>query len=260
MEMTFNDYINNPMGKKNSVFASRELYREMYRKKLDAILLREVGKVKYKLYKTKDKNMYIIHFKIPSEPLKNFYYDTVIQFYSKDHGVQISNNLKKYYVKFYSNDPSFVFTFAHSFKQNNLFIKDLESKMSKEALKTKAIERNPKDEVGYVKSIFFAYLLMEQYGLFDKTMFDIYGETYNKNRFLETVTHADVKVNDRIEKQSEANKKKKIEREKEKYEQNKIRKEANPININPISTVNRANRTKRTNRVSSVKKTKKSRK
>ena len=123
MEMTFNDYINNPMGKKNSVFGSRELYREMYRKKLDAILLREVGKVKYKLYKTKDKNMYIIHFKIPSEPLKNFYYDTVIQFYSKDHGVQISNNLKKYYVKFYSNDPSFVFTFAHSFKQNNLFKK-----------------------------------------------------------------------------------------------------------------------------------------
>ena len=47
-----------------------------------------------------------------------------------------------------------------------------------------------------------------------------------------------------------------IEREKEKYEQNKIRKEANPININPISTVNRAKRSKRTNRVSSVKKTK----
>lgn len=128
--------------------------------------------------------------------------------------------------------------------------------MSKEALKTKAIERNPKDEVGYVKSIFFAYLLMEQYGLFDKTMFDVYGETYNKRHFLETVTHADIKVRDRIDKQSEANKKKKIEREKEKYEQNKIRKEANPININPISTVNRAKRSKRTNRVSSVKKTK----
>ncbi len=48
MKMTFDQYINNPMGIKNAVFSAREMYKELYTKKLNVILVREVGKVLYK--------------------------------------------------------------------------------------------------------------------------------------------------------------------------------------------------------------------
>ena len=52
MEMTFNDYIMNPMGKGSAVMSAthRELMRMQYQKKFDNILLREKGKLDYRLF------------------------------------------------------------------------------------------------------------------------------------------------------------------------------------------------------------------
>lgn len=247
--MTFDEYISNPMGKKNAVFSQREVFREIYTKKLDAILVREVGKVKYQLYYDKKNNKYYVHFKMPSEPIKDFYYDTVIEFYTKDHGISLGKTLSKYDVKFYSNDPSFMFTFAHAMKKNNMFIKDLEPRMAKKALKEVGKEKNPKDEVGYVKSIFFAYLLMKNYGLFAKVQFDSYAKPYNRKELLNNVTQAEEKVQARIDAGEELRKEKANERRKqERADQRKVRREENPINIQPTGNV------KKSNKVSHVKK------
>ena len=40
MEMTFDTYINNLMGKNNMVISQRSMYRELYTDKLDTIILR----------------------------------------------------------------------------------------------------------------------------------------------------------------------------------------------------------------------------
>ena len=137
MNMTYNDYIQNPMGRENAVYSARYMYRDLYTQKLDTIMVRENGKINYKLYYTKDER-YIVHMKIPSEAVPNFYYDTVIEFYTNNEVNKHSNSLDKYYTKFYSNDPSFVFTFAHAFIKNKMFVEDMIPKMSKEAVKNKA--------------------------------------------------------------------------------------------------------------------------
>ena len=216
MEMTFDNYIVNPMGVKNSVFSKREMYREMYRQKLDKILVRESGKVDYKLYT--DKDNYYVWFKIPSEVIPNFYYDVVIKFYPKSNEVKLTKTLKDYYIKFYSNDPSFVFTFAYAMEKNKLFIDELAPVMSKEALKNKAKERNPKAEIGYVKSLFFAYLLMRQHHLFDKLLYEENGLPFNIKELLSNITPADKKIRDRQEAQIELSKNKSIEKKKLKNE------------------------------------------
>lgn len=213
MEMTFDNYIVNPMGIKNSVFSQREMYRELYRQKLDKILVREGGKVNYKLYK--DKDNYYAWFKIPSEVISNFYYDVVIKFIPKSNAVKLTKSLKEYNVKFYSNDPAFVFTFAYAMEKNKLFIDELAPVMSQEALKERAKERNPKSEVGYVKSLFFAYLLMRQYNLFDKLLYEENGISFNIKELLSKITPADKKIRDRQEAQIELNKKNRIAKAKE---------------------------------------------
>ncbi len=223
MEITYDGYIQNPMGIKNSVISNREMYRGMYIDKLDKILVREVGKVNYFLYK--DKNKFYVHMRIPSEVVDKFYYDTIIEFYTDKKELLSSRTLSDYYVKFYSNDPSFVFTFAHAFIKNKIFIEDLESKMSKQAIQKNADIKNPANQVGYVKSLYFAYLLMKQYGLFNKIQYETNAKPYNKKELLTHIEHADTKIQKRQEGEAEQKKKKRIEREKSKNTQNPIRNE-----------------------------------
>ena len=173
MEMTFDEYIQNPMGVANAVISNRVMYRNLYTQKLDFILVREAGNIEYHLYKKNDN--YIAYLKIPSEVVDKFYYDVLIEFRPPKKAIT-GTTLKDYYVRFYSNDPSFVFTFTHAFIANKIFITELSDKMSKKAIKEKAKEKNPKDQVGYVKSLYFAYLIMSKRGLFNKVK---YMEKYN---------------------------------------------------------------------------------
>lgn len=195
--MTFEEYINNPMGKHNSVFSHRQMYQTMYMQKLDAILLREVGKVKYTLYI--DKDTYILHMKVPSEVVEKFYYDVVVEFSSTNPATKIGNSLRKYDVRFYSNDPSFCYTFAHAFNKNKLFIDMLKDKMPRDFLNKVAKEKNPKDQVGYVKSIFFCFLLAERYNLFDKAIYRVYQTKFDKKQFLDSIEFAETKIQKRQE-------------------------------------------------------------
>ena len=211
MKITYTQYINNPLGEKSSVITNRGMYQKLYRDKLDKILLREGGKENYNLYKNKDN--YYIHFKIPSEVINKFYYDTIVEFYTDDALKAKSASLKDYYVRFYSNDPAFVYTFGHAFIKNKIFIEDLLPKMTRESKTTVAKEKNPKDLVGYVKSLFFAYLLIGDYGLFSKSLYDKSGQSYSKNKLLKEVEHAKDKIRKRQEEEEKLRKQKRREKQ-----------------------------------------------
>lgn len=186
--MTFDEYIQNPMGEKNAVISNRTMYRNYYQEKLDKVMVREQGKIDYKAY-TAGKR-YIMYIKIPSEVVPNFYYDVLIEFTPPKSQI-VGFKLDKYDVKFYSNDPSFVYTFAHAFKRNGMFFTEYEDKMSERALKEKADEKNPKDLVGYVKSLYFAYLIMRKRGLFSTVH---YVNSYNSKAVHREIMDAEKKI------------------------------------------------------------------
>ena len=164
MGVTFKDYINNPMGEKNSVFTQREALRQVYVEKFNKIMVREMGNINVQLFTNDDK--YIAFLKIPSEVIEKFYYDVVIEFSPPNLINKLDKSLENYNVKFFSNDPAFVFTFAYAFNKNKLFITDLEQKMSKEALEEKAKIKNPNASIGYVKSLYFAYFIRNCHTIF----------------------------------------------------------------------------------------------
>lgn len=207
--MTYEEYITNPMGGKNAVFAARDMYKKMYTEKWDKLIVRENGVIK--IIPMKSKTDYYVYIKIPSEVVPKFYYDVVVRFYPpKDKTVSIQQNLKNYDVQFFSNDPSFVFTFAHAFKKHGMFLDDLALRMSKEALKFPAKERNPSDSIGYVKSLYFAYLVLKEKGYFSKAAYNTVAP-YDKKGLLASIEDADEKINER---QKKAAKLQKQERQK----------------------------------------------
>lgn len=212
MKLTFPEYIANPM--QNRVMSNREMYYKMYSDKLDKLIVRENNQIPFYLFKDNDKR-YIALIKVPSESVKRFFYDVVIEFTSNDPKAISSSSIRNYDVRFYSNDPAFVFNFCYSFMQNDLFFTDLESKMSKMARTQKAVITNAKNEVGYCKSIFFAYLIMEMRDLFEKDSFSAQGRKYDKHILLSMVDHSNTKLANR--KQTEEDQK----RDQKKFERSK---------------------------------------
>ena len=194
---TFKEYINNPQGKGSASIPNRELIKQNYSTEWDALCLRENGLILYHMYKGNED--YFIHYKIPSGIIDKFYYDVVIRFFPPNgnkKAVMLETNLDNYEVQFYSNDPSFVFTYCYAFNSHHLFIKDLESKMSKRALKEPAKVKNPRNDIGYVKTIYFAYLEMKRGNLFSKGRWDGVADKYSKNVWNNVVAHADDKIKD----------------------------------------------------------------
>lgn len=203
MEMSFRQYIDNPMGKRNAVFSQREMYKKMYTEKFNKIILREAGKIDFSLYIDKKKDRYYIHLKIPSETIKNFYYDAVVMFYTDDASVRASSSLQEYYAKFFSNDPAFVFTYLRVFLKEDMFFEDMKSKSSKLALTKDPKERNPYEIPGYSKILYFAYLYMKSKNLFSKNMYESYATEYDKKKLLSKVEHTDIKIQNRQEAEKE---------------------------------------------------------
>ena len=212
--MTFQQYIDNPMGKHNAVFSQRDLFKQLYTEKFDKVFLREAGKIDFTLYVDVKKDIYVAHIKVPSETVKDFYYDAVILFYTNDAAKRASSSLQDYYVKFFSNDPAFVFTYLRVFLKNDLFVEALKEKSSKLALKNDPKEKNPYEVPGYSKILYFAYLFMKTKNLFSKHMYTSYGIPYVEKRLVQNVMHTDEKIALRQElgekqRKQEANEKKK---------------------------------------------------
>ena len=196
MKITLLDYIKNPMG--GNVMTNRAMYHQLYVDKFDKLLVRENGRIEYHLYR--DAEDYIIHFKIPSEKIAKFYYDVVFRFTPNSAADKDAKTLNNYSVTFFSNDPSFIFTYANVFIKNKLIMEDLLDKIPAKAKKEPPKETNPKNIIGYVKSFYFAYLVMKQHGLFNKVVFSGNGRRYFKVIFTKQIEHADKKIDERISK------------------------------------------------------------
>ena len=189
--MTFDEYISNPMGKKNAVYSQRFMFQKLYQQKYELTMAREANGMRFTLYKSKNEKRFIAHFYVPSEVVPRFVYDVVVEFTAPSDEVAAEKTFKNYQVKFFANDPAFVFTFAHAFRSAGMFFDGLSSKMSKLALKEKPKETNPKEIIGYVKSIYFAYIFYKGKGLYNKSMW-YNAIPINMKMLTNSITHADV--------------------------------------------------------------------
>lgn len=216
MEITFDQYIQNPQLRSNAVLNStaREAIRTDYLKRYNGILLREKGNIDYKLYEDKKSNSFYAHIKIPSEHVEKFYYDVVIRFFANEN-IKNPEDLFDYNIQVFSNDPAFVYTYAYVFNANDLFIQSLAPKMSKKALKKTPDEKNPYKQVGYVKTLYFAYLTMKNKGLNKLSKFKTEASRFSLVALSTSITKADNKIEDREAEGAKQAKKKAADKKKQ---------------------------------------------
>lgn len=194
LKTTFDHYIKNPAIVGTSTIQNN-LLKDNYSIRFDTLLVREGGNLRYKLYKDSKGNKYI-HIKIPSELIPNFYYDVVIEFVESTI-LSVTSSLEKNNIKFFSNDPAFIFTYAYAFNKNGLIIDSLKNKLPKECLENKANVKNPRSNIGPVKSFYFAYFFIKLKKLFSKSNWKNISDL-NDGTFDKTIVHASRKIDDRI--------------------------------------------------------------
>ena len=192
--ITFPEYIRNPSNSRTKIVGETEVARAVYNDKYNKMLLQCAGHINYLLWRNSTGDKYVIYVQLPSETVPKLYYDVVVEFTSKDDGAMRLMHLKEYKVRFFSNDPNFIFTYANAFHRKDLLVKDLIPKISEKALKEPPKITNPNKLVGYVKSIYFVYLFMENKGLFNKLMWLNAGNMENmKSFFSQYIMHSDKK-------------------------------------------------------------------
>jgi hypothetical protein len=193
--LTFPEYIRNPSGSRTKIVGETEVARAVYSDKYNKMLLQCAGQINYILWKNSAGDKYVIYVQLPSEKVPKLYYDVVIEFTTLDDAEKRMPHLKQYKVRFFSNDPNFIFTYANAFKRKDLLVKDLLPKISEKALREPPNKTNPTKTVGYVKSLYFVYLFMENKGLFNKLMWLNAGSfDQMKVFFNQYIMHSDRKL------------------------------------------------------------------
>ena len=139
------EFLKKPFGNTSTI--AEQKYEPKF-KKLES-------KIKVKGYLPADKYT-LIHIAIPSESRENYFYDVVIQFFTDDENIAKERNYEHYYMKFFSNSPSFIYTYAALYHLNGYLIDILLYKLDPVYATKLPKLRNPTMKLFYDSSIYMA--------------------------------------------------------------------------------------------------------
>lgn len=211
---TLKEFIDNPMGKGSNAIPNRQLIKDDLNRRYEQLVRKK--KINVDIYKDSDE--YYFHFKIPSESERNNSYDVVLHFTMDKDDFRSDKNLDRYYVKFFSNSPSFTYTYGFVFNLYGLLVEDLMSKYDDRVLNEDPSTRNPGEIISYEKSIYFAcYHLMQNRHYMNKIILQTLAKPYTKRIILANV-RTDEQIQMEIKKE---NNRIKEEKEKEKRKEQK---------------------------------------
>ena len=198
------DFIADPFGR-----GSADVPREWITKSDTYILQKKIRMMKILTYD----DCYSYNVEVPSESNPSVHYDVVIQFIPPNKQMVDKKNVPNYYVKFFSNSPSFIYQYAVLYKVNGFLIDFLYDKMDQAYIDKEP--QKPK-KLMYDKSIYAAcqYLLTGTTAALSKLGL-VTRKKKTKERFFKDIkTFEDVKLtgelntlDKKIDKELEENKK-----------------------------------------------------
>lgn len=161
--------------------------------------LRKNRKIAITKYTSIEDNI-LVHITVGSDSNPNQFYDVILMFFTDDEKEKNGLSFRNYYVKFFSNSPSFIYQYAALYKEQGALIDMLYDKLDPEYADKKPDVTNSSYKMSYDKSIYSACRFMQDQKLsaFSKAM--MFGK-YEKNpdKFFERVHNfQDVKLSNEI--------------------------------------------------------------
>ena len=138
---------------------------------------------------------YLVHIKVGSESNNAIWYDVILMFFTDDKAVKKDISFRRYYVKFFSNSPSFIYQYAVLYKQQGAMIDMLADKMDVLYADKLPEKTNPSLKNSYDKSIYSACRFMQDHKVsaFSKAGFMARRKKKPEKFFDDIKTFEDVK-------------------------------------------------------------------
>lgn len=176
---TLSDFIKKPFG--HDINSTRNLELSVDYEKLEKkISVASVLEI--------DRSNYMVQIKIPSESNVGNYYDVVIHFFTDNPDLVRSRTFENYYIKFFSNSPSFIYRYAALYNINGYLIESLANKYKEEHLNSMPEQTNRSMDMYYDKSIYLACRHLLDNKLSNLNKFTIlFKKTKNTEKFLDDV-------------------------------------------------------------------------
>lgn len=243
---TVNSFLTNPTGDAGTNAQARKLVLEDMSKKMNGLL--NMGR-KFDVKFFKAGKSIFVKVIVPSETFEDFGYDVLIEFEEYDSN---SGSLQPNHIRFFSNSPSFVYTYAHVFHMFGILIDTLIKKYPEAVFKEIPDTRNPDFTTFYEKSITMALLYLREKDLLSKRNFDSLIKTIPLSKVKDHITASQDKELEYKMHQAAESKRKKAEKEKKKAERDSAKKADKPIKSSKIEkTTNSKVSNKVSNRVDS---------
>lgn len=202
IKLTLDEYNKSPNGKSGNTIGSQYL-AAAYKEKYTKVMLRNNGHIDHNFLV--DNGNYFILLRVPSEIVSKFTYEVVFKFSPSSASDAHASNLKSYNVTFFSNDPAFVFTYAHVYNNAGLIVEELIDRLPDEVIKTKPVERNPSMVINYAKILYFGYLYIKQHGFLDKHYYEESNLAIkDSGSFFKLITDSSTKLQERYEAEKDA--------------------------------------------------------
>lgn len=112
---------------------------------------------------TKQDDMYLLHLKVGSDSSASVFYDVVILFFTDNKKAMMDLTFRNYYVKFFSNSPSFIYQYATLYKENGMLIDMLWDKLDPTNRDKRPDKANPTYKLSYDKSIYSACRFLQDH-------------------------------------------------------------------------------------------------
>lgn len=249
--MDIRQYLDNPMGK-GAIIQGKQLILDDLDKRFEK--LKNDKEIESDVYK--DGDNYIFHVKLPSESERDNTYDVVVEFSPIDNTSKSDESIINYNVRFFSNCPSFIFTYAYAYNDKGLFIDFLSKNLDEQILKNAPVVKNPMNIVNFEKSIYFACKYLVEEKNLNKQFLKSFVQRFKKRDFIHSIrTQAQImeeikkaKLNLKEEKEKERRKDERPKRTK-----NILNKENTPNGVKLISPKQSTTKEKGVNKVNKIK-------
>lgn len=235
--MTIEEYLTNPTGRSDSAMMFGAI-----RQKLDkefSILQNAIRTQWYFI----DNKAYIVHLKIPSSTQTRLFYDVLVEF--KISAIRNGVDYRKQPIRVFSNCPSFTYTYARVFYQQNLLIPWTAVKYDSKILGMDPDKRNPGKIINYEKSLYFAFRYLYKHAEYFRRIIPSEARTITDQSTILNTIMSDQRVKQLFEKNKKYSQPKKIEKSKQQPALEKKRR--------PKSSVTTSHTTKKTKKTKSTK-------
>ena len=111
--------------------------------------------IPFNVYYSDDDKRFLYHFQIVSTSNPDVIYDVVFEFYTTDDHIANDYSLRHYNVRFFSNSPGFMFTYAYVYNKRKLLVPELVEKFDISVRDEEPTKNNPTLAVGFDYTIFY---------------------------------------------------------------------------------------------------------